>query len=412
MAGRRAEVIIVGAGPAGTATAWGLARGGRDVLLVDRAQFPRPKACAEYISPDALRLLDAMGVLDAARGAGAATLTGMRIHAPGGTTVMGEFGAARGFRGEHDRGLALRRTVLDPLLVQAAREAGVRVETGVAVTGLQRDGTGRVTGVVDREGAVREAALVIGADGLRSVVARRLDVGGRHHGPRMVAFVTHYRDVDGCGPVGEMHVTRAGYVGLAPVEDGLTNIALVVPARTAADAHGALDAFMATWLRQHTALAPRLTRARAVTPVQVTGPFGWRVARAWQPGVALVGDAAEFFDPFTGEGIHAALRGAALLVPYGHAAVTARDAREADVALAAYERARRATFRGKWIVERLIALAVRRPWLLDRVARGLARRRDLADTVVGVTGDVVPHAALLHPRFAVALLRATLQPNA
>jgi len=408
----RAEVVVVGAGPAGAATAWGLARGGRDVLLVDRAHFPRSKPCAEYVSPDALRLLDDMGVLDAARAAGAATLTGMRIHAPNGATMTGEFGAARGFRGAHDRGLALRRTVLDPLLLDAARAAGVRVETGVAVSGLQRDATGRVSGVVDRTGRTIDADLVVGADGLRSIVARRLQVGGRHHGPRAVAFVTHYADVDGMGDLGEMHVARAGYVGLAPVEDGLTNIALVIPTHEAAGASADPEAFVAQWLRQHTTLGPRLTRARAVTPVQTTGPFGWRVARAWSPGAALVGDAAEFYDPFTGEGIHSALRGASLLVPYVHAAVAARDARDADIALAAYERARRATFRSKWIVERLIAVTVRHPWLLDRVTRGLASRRDLADTLVAVTGDVVPHATVLHPRFALALVRATLLPHA
>ncbi len=408
----RAEVVVVGAGPAGAATAWGLARGGRDVLLLDRAHFPRPKACAEYVSPDALRLLDDMGVLDAARAAGASTLTGMRIHAPSGATMVGEFGAARGFRGAHDRGLALRRTVLDPMLVEAARAAGARVETGVAIRDLQRDASGRVTGVVDRTGRVIEAGLVIGADGLRSVVARRLDVGGRHHGPRAVAFVTHYADVEGMGALGEMHVARHGYVGLAPVEDGLTNVALVLPASRAAAASADPAAFVAQWLREHTTLGPRVTRARAMTPVRTTGPFGWRVRRAWRPGAALVGDAAEFYDPFTGEGIHSALRGAALLVPYGHAAATARDARDADIALAAYERARREAFRAKWIVERLIGLAVRHPWLLDRIARGLAGRRDLADTLVGVTGDVVPHATVLHPRFALALVRATLQPHA
>jgi flavin-dependent dehydrogenase len=409
---RDAEVIVVGAGPAGAATAWALARGGRDVLLLDRAPVGRPKACAEYVSPDALRQLAAMGVLDAARRAGAAELRGMRIVAPSGAALTGEFGAARGFRGAYDRGLALRRTVLDPLLVRAAEAAGARLCIGAAVTDVVTDGAGRVIGVTQRDGTVRHAALVVGADGLRSTIARRISSGGRYRGPRRVAFVTHYRGVAGLGDYGEMHVARRGYVGLAPVEDGLTNVALVIPAADATRAAAAPEAFVAQWLRTHTTLGARLRDAHAITTVQTTGPFGWRVRRAWAPGAALVGDAAEFYDPFTGEGIHAGLRGAELLAPYAHAVVTARDARDADIALAAYERARRDTFAAKWMVERLIGLSVRYPVLLDRVARGLTSRRDLADTLVGVTGDVVPHATVLRPRFALDLLRAALFAHA
>src|SRR6202021_4057675 len=77
-----AEVIVVGGGPAGAATAWGLARAGIDVLVLDRARFPRDKPCAEYLSPQASRILDAMGVLEAAESAGGAQLSGMLVRAP------------------------------------------------------------------------------------------------------------------------------------------------------------------------------------------------------------------------------------------------------------------------------------------------------------------------------------------
>lgn len=407
-----AEVIVVGGGPAGAATAWALARGGRDVLLLDRARFPRDKACAEYVSPAALRALATMGVLDAARDAGAQALSGMRIHAPNGSVLSGEFAAARGFRGAHDRGLALRRVTLDALVLDAARRAGVRVHEERTVTDVTRDARGRVDGVTARDGTGYRAPLVIGADGLRSVIARRLPVGGRHHGARHVAFVTHFADVGGMTDHGEMHVSSQGYVGLAPVEDGLVNVAVVVPVAIARQATAAPADFVADWVHARPALAARFSRAVRVTPVRTTGPFGWRTRRAWVRGAALVGDAADFYDPFTGEGIHAALRGAELLAPYAHAVCQARDHRDADIALAAYGRARRDAFRHKGIVERLIGLAVRHPVVLNRVARGLAQRPDLADELVGVTGDVVPHAVVLHPRFALALLRATLTAHA
>jgi flavin-dependent dehydrogenase len=126
--------------------------------------------------------------------------------------------------------------------------------------------------------------------------------------------------------------------------------------------------------------------------------------RAWAPGAALVGDAAEFFDPFTGEGIYTALRGGELLGPYVHAALRAPSAREADAALGAYDRCRRHEFAGKWRVERLVALAVAAPPIVNQIARVLARRTDLADLLVGVAGDFVPPREVLRPRFLLQLL--------
>jgi len=118
------------------------------------------------------------------------------------------------------------------------------------------------------------------------------------------------------------------------------------------------------------------------------------------------GDAADFFDPFTGEGIYSALRGAELLAPLAGSACEAGSAGVELEALGAYEQARRDTFGGKWMVERIIGAAVACPAILNRAARGLALRKDLADTIVGVTGDVVPASAVLHPRYALTLAMA------
>jgi flavin-dependent dehydrogenase len=119
-----AQVIIVGGGPAGSSTAFFLAQLGVDVLVLDKARFPRDKACSEYLSPQASRILEAMGALGEVESSGAAQLAGMRVHAPNGATIHGEFAADHGFRGHRDRGLAVRRTVLDAILLERARAAG------------------------------------------------------------------------------------------------------------------------------------------------------------------------------------------------------------------------------------------------------------------------------------------------
>jgi menaquinone-9 beta-reductase len=120
--------------------------------------------------------------------------------------------------------------------------------------------------------------------------------------------------------------------------------------------------------------------------------------------VALVGDAADFFDPFTGEGIYAALRGGELLAPYALEALAADRPRDADAALHEYDRARRRAFRGKWAIERLVALAVGAPALLNRVASTLEASPAMADLFVGVAGDFVPAREVLRPGYLARLV--------
>ena len=393
-----AEVIVVGAGPAGSATAFFLAAQGVDVLLLDRAAFPRDKICSEYISPQASRILDAMGALDKVEAAGAARLSGMMVRAPSGLSFRGRFVGAHGFRGFRDDGLALRRTILDPLLLERARSAGARVREQARVADVTRDEAGRATGVVVTNAAgertTLRARLVIGADGLRSVVSRRLGLARRSRWPGRIALVSHHSGVAGMGDVGEMHVDREGYFGLAPVGDGVINVALVVPVARAKDIAGAREDFFEEWIDDRPHLRERFAGARRVTPVRATGPFASAVRRAWAPGAAVVGDAADFFDPFTGEGIYTALRGGELLSSFVLESLAAPAGR-ASAPLAAYDRARRAEFGGKWRLERLVGAAVTFPVMMNRAVRVLSRRQDLADLFVGAAGDFVPPREVL-----------------
>jgi menaquinone-9 beta-reductase len=406
---RDIDVLVVGAGPAGSSAAWHLAREGAHVMVLDRAKFPREKPCAEYLSPEASRILSAMGALEACEAAGAAHLAGMVIRAPNGARIRGEFAAAHGFRAFRDRGLALRRPVLDSILLERARATGAEVREGEQVISVLKDTRGAVCGARVRgaEGEERDirARLVIGADGLRSTIARRIGVARHALGPRRLAFIGHYREVEGMTDYGEIHVDREGYAGFADVGHGLTNVAVVVPrASVRGNVAGNPSAFLERWIAARPHLAPRMASAKRAMTVRVTGPFAVHASRAWGPGVALVGDAADFFDPFTGEGIYAALRGGELLAPYALESLAADRPRDADAALREYDRARRRAFRGKWAIERLVALAVGAPALLDRAASTLEASPAMANLFVGVAGDFVPAREVLRPGYLAKLI--------
>jgi flavin-dependent dehydrogenase len=300
--------------------------------------------------------------------------------------------------------------VLDALLLDRARAAGARVAERVRVTDVVRDARGRACGVatIGPDGATGalHAPWIVGADGLRSIVARRLGLARRRRWPDRLALVAHWTGIDGIDDRGEMHVERDGFVGIADVGGGEANTSLVVPAREGARFAGDPGAYLSAWLARHPHLAPRFRNAVRTEPVRVTGPFASMARRAWAPGAALVGDAADFFDPFTGEGIYVALRGGELLAPHLLRAIAAPA--EADAAMRAYDAERRRTFRGKWRVERIIGATVDVPWLIDRAARSLSRRRDLADLLVGVAGDFVPPSRVLTPRYVWQVFGPTL----
>lgn len=408
---RDAQVIVVGGGPAGSSSAYFLASQGIDVLVIDRARFPRDKVCAEYLSPECSRILDRMDALDATESAGPAHLAGMRVRAPNGAIIHGEFAAAHGFSGFRDRGLAVRRTLLDSILLNRARSAGAHFKEATRVTGMSLEG-GRVRGVnVLQQGKEKtlRAELVVGADGLRSVIARRLGLHRSARWPRRIALVSHYTGVGGIGAFGEMFVDKSGYFGFADVGGGVTNVALVVPVSSAAEVAADRADFFESWIAERQHLAERFTNAVRIDPVRATGPFASFAKSAWCPGAALVGDAADFFDPFTGEGIYAALRGGELLAESTGAAIRSGGTDSLDRALEAYATDRKSEFRGKWKVERLTGAAISSPRVFNWIARTLQRRRDIADILVGVAGDFIPAREVLRPSFMMKfLLAATL----
>src|SRR5262245_44296308 len=175
------DVAVVGAGPAGSSTAAYLARAGWRVVLVDRAAFPRDKPCAEYLSPAAEPLLRGLGVLDGLAQDPPGRLRGFRIYAPGGGVIQGDFAATKGRDGAagFESGLAVPRARLDLLLLQAAAGAGAEVRERWSLASLARAGGCFCLTPSGAGSPPLRARLVVAADGVHSVVARRLGLARR-----------------------------------------------------------------------------------------------------------------------------------------------------------------------------------------------------------------------------------------
>jgi geranylgeranyl reductase family protein len=396
-----AEVVVVGGGPAGSLTAALLAARGRRVLLLDKARFPRHKACSDYINPAAARLLTDLGLAGELDTLGAHRTEAMRIHAPGGRAFLADFTAVAA--GSTARGLTRYR--LDALLLDRARDAGVDVREGARVRELLiADGrVGGVRATVDGERVTLRAPLVVGADGRHGVVARALALEAPLPWPRRTGLVAHFRGVQGLDHEGAMHVAHHGYAGLAPVEDGLANVAFVTASAAVLRRDGPLEDFFAAALARIPAVAARLAGAERVGGIRGVGPMAHRARRVAGDGFLLVGDAAGFLDPFTGDGIAEAIRGAMLAAPIIENALRAGDISARS--LGPYRAARRRAFAAKhqvgWLVQGFIA----NPALMDYAVARLDRRPDDAALLAAVLGGLRPAQAALSPRFLAQILR-------
>jgi flavin-dependent dehydrogenase len=400
-------VIVVGAGPAGSVLAGLLAQRGVETLLLDKATFPREKICGDYLSPGTVRLLGQLDLLDLVCSAGARRLWGMTVTSPDGTTFTAEFpSTATNDNGASPFALSIPRAILDSLLLQWARCLGVRCVEGFRVTDLIWENW-RVRGVTGTGPTSLETytgQIIVGADGRDSVVARRLDLYRPHPTLRRMALVAYYEGVSELTDHGLISVGDRSYCILNPIGERLTNASIVVDQRIVQGWKGQLDELFDGALQAFPLALSALRDTRRRGPVRCLGPLAFRSSRSAKAGALLIGDAAGFYDPFTGEGVGHALYSARLAAHAIGSALDESDGGLTETRLAQFDCRQRKALKSRERIGAALQTIIRRPHAANAVARLLRRRQPLADLLLGVIGDLLPPRALFSPRALINVL--------
>jgi menaquinone-9 beta-reductase len=371
------DVLVVGAGPAGSIAALVLARAGARVRLVDRARFPRDKLCGDTLNPGSLSILDRLGISTPIR-TRATAVTGMLVTGPG-ARVSADY--------PHGLcGVSITRRDLDVILLNAAIDSGAHVDCGVTVREPIVEGCGRVSGVrLASNGHTCDlrARIVVAADGRGSRLASRLQLSSYAQHPRRWAFGAYFTGVAAMTGHGEMHIRPDGYIGVAPLPDGLTNVSVVRDAAHLPVPQGDQQSFVRDAVAADPELRERFAYATQVSRVSVLGPLAVDSRQSGCAGLLLAGDAAGFVDPMTGDGLRFALRGGEL------AAQAALDELESGApAFAKLHASRAREFTGKWRINRALRSIVGSPWALDLAAMLSRYWSKPVEYLIGVAGDV------------------------
>ncbi|MEH1099090.1 geranylgeranyl reductase family protein [Micromonospora sp. CPCC 205561] len=371
-----ADVIVVGAGPGGSATAYHLARHGVRVLLLEKTEFPREKVCGDGLTPRAVRQLIRMGV-DTSPEAGWLHNRGLRVIG-GGIRLELDWPDLASFP---NYGLVRTRLDFDDLLAQRAVAAGVKLRTGVNVTGPVLGPDDRVTGVVaevgpDREPATFHAPLVVAADGVSGRFPLALGLAKREDRPIGVAVRRYYRsparhDDNYLESWLELRSKDSGdkllpgYGWIFGLGDGRVNVGLGVLNSSSAFGKTNYRRLLTDWLANTPADWGMTDEANAEGPILGAAlPMGFNRVPHYTRGVLLVGDSGGMVNPFNGEGIAYAMESGELAAEVAVQALARPAGADRERALAAYPAELKARFGGYYRLGGIFVKLIGRPEIM------------------------------------------------
>jgi geranylgeranyl reductase family protein len=369
------DVAIIGAGPAGSATAIALAQRGYEIALIDRKNFPREKLCGDFVNPINRPILRRLGVESEIHALQHAKVTGFRITSTSGAAAEARFpSAAQGTMA----GLGLRRASLDHTLVRQAASLDAAVRLNSRVEALSRNARGWRFKIGEESW---QAKFLIGADGRNSWVAEQLDLNRRAGmRGRSVGFQARLKGSRAAQGKVEIHLFPGGYAGLVGLGGGELNLCMAIERRMLPRA-ATSEFLLERCLPRNPYLKDVLQRSAAISPFRSAYPVYFSPRRCYAERALLVGDAARVSEPVTGEGIYFAMRGGLLAAQVIAEALAVNDLSAGF--LRRYEQSCERMFRNRMSLNALMRFAVYRPALLSPLVRLLARKRGWLDSVIG-----------------------------
>jgi menaquinone-9 beta-reductase len=371
-----ADVIVVGAGPAGSTTAYYLAQAGLDVLLLEKSRFPREKVCGDGLTPRGVKALVAMGI-SVGEQDGWVRNKGLRVIGAGKRMELPwpELSSYPGY------GLVRPRTDLDQMLARRAQQAGARLLEGVTVTGpVLDDRTGRITGVAAKDGADVErtyrARVIVAADGNSSRLSVGMGLRKRDDRPLGVAVRTYYQSprhdddyLESWLDLWDGDRLLPGYGWIFGMGDGTSNVGLGLLNTSAAFGHTDYHALLRKWLAGMPA-EWGFTEENRTQPIRGAAlPMGFNRTPHYYQGLLLVGDAGGMVNPFNGEGIAYAMESGEVLARTIAQALARARRTETERVLAGYPRALNQAYGGYYAAGRVFVKAIGRPGLMRFATR-------------------------------------------
>ena len=399
-----ADVIVIGGGPAGCSAAIGLSRLGYNVVLCDQAKFPRDKVCGEFISPAADPILDRLGILSRIETLNPKRLKGVSISSFEGKEFSIDYPFQPGLA-ERPTSLSVSRYELDSLFVEEAKRAGVEVREQYKVTEfLFEDDC--VIGIRGWDGNKTSfsihAPLVIDAGGRNALSLKKFQLKEEPVGGVKIAMAAHWEGALIADDYCYMHVSDPGYTGISNVGSDRANVVLVVD-RDSMNGENP-DKFYLDTVMKNSQRYKILRNAKCLESVRTVESLAFSVKSLPCGGLLMVGDAMGFIDPFTGEGIYLSLRSSEIAVEVAVKALeTFNFSRDA---LNIYEVRRKKEFDKKFLLSRILQKLICNQFFCNQVVRALKGDRGLAETLVGVIGDLEPAETVVSSRFLMQLVAA------
>ena len=400
------DIIIIGAGPAGTSAALFLEKRGCRIALLDQARFPRDKVCGEFISPAADAIFSELGVLESIEAINPVRLKGVALSAYERSWVQVDYPSSAD--GTTMSSLSVERLMLDNLMLGQVRNSQVELIEGFKVTDLLFDDD-NVCGVKGHDEEKIEfnihAKMVVDAGGRNSISLRRLNLKQGSSGEGKIALAAHWEGVRLPGQYCYMHISRPGYTGIAPVGQNKANVVLVVD--NASLAGQDVDDFYRSTVLKNPLRREMLGAGEPAEKVRAVDSLAYSVKTPPCGGLVLVGDATGFVDPFTGEGIYLSLRSSQLASGVIAGAFNNLDFSKKQ--LGSYDRVRRMEFHKKFLLSKMLQRLIYSPSLCIRVVKTLGEHKDLAGMLVGVIGDYIPAGRVVCFEYLLRLAGGTLR---